>query len=215
MKSILAPLAAVGVAVVLTASAASASVTLFSDNFNRATSDDVGNGWSELERRSNDVQVWNQTLILSNELSGTPDAAAASLVIDASGFKDIVVSFDWRAFVSNESTDKLVLSWAEDPAPRMTREGDWTEVTRVGNNGGTWSNVTRALGAAADNARFNLMFWTNVTQNTEGFYVDNVKVTGTAVPSVSAVPLPAALPLMLTAVAGAGVAYRRRRGTRA
>ncbi|NIZ60871.1 hypothetical protein DL239_07780 [Sedimentitalea sp. CY04] len=198
--------AAAAAAFVLAAGSVSAA-TVFQDNFSRS-SNMVGNGWSELERYSSSVRTFsNDVLLLGNILSGTPDAAAASAVIDATGFENLTISFKWKSYNKNEYADKLTLSWASDPAPLMTNQNAWTQLYR-GNDGGTnWHIRTRSL-AAADNSMFNIMFWTKVSSSNEGFALDYVKITGDA---ISAVPLPATGFLLIAGLGGLGALRRKKK----
>lgn len=210
MKRLLKPVAAFVFGNALLVGAAAASTVLFEDDFNRSNSNSVGNGWSELEDDNNDVRVRGNTLRLRDTLPGNPDAAAASAVIDATGFKNITVSFTWKAFITNEASDELYLSWAFDPAPALTDQNAWTEVFSDGSGSTTTFSETVSLGAAVDGAMFNLMFWSDVSFFNEGFKIDNVVVTGEA---ITPVPLPASLPLMAAALAGFGIMRRRKAAT--
>ncbi|SFT45508.1 VPLPA-CTERM sorting domain-containing protein [Sedimentitalea nanhaiensis] len=197
--------AASAAALTLIAGTVSAA-TIFEDNFNRSNSNTVGNGWNELEWNSNDVAINNNSLMLRDYLGGEPDAAASSLVIDASGYENISVEFKWRSLSPNENNDDLYLSWALDPAPAITDENAWTQVFQ-GNDGGTnWFTANVAL-AGAENGMFNLMLWTDVGSYNEGYLIDYVTVTGDA---ISAVPLPAGMPLLLGGIAAFALARRKR-----
>ena len=66
------------------------------------------------------------------------------------------------------------------------------------------------LGSAADMSVFNIAFWTNVSKDNEGFFLDWVTVKGDKIDKTTPVPLPAS-GLMLLAGAGAFAAMRRRR----
>lgn len=192
-------------ALTLMASTASA-VTIFQDTFNRANSNSVGNGWTELEDDNNDVAIRTNRLRLRDTLGGEPDAAAASPLIDATGFENISVDFRWRSLGPNEGSDDLYLSFALTPAPALTNQNAWTEVFN-GSSGGTSFSTENVALAGAEDSMFNLMFWTDVSRFNEGFEITGVRVTGDA---ISAVPLPAALPMMLAGLGALGVARRRK-----
>ncbi|QIE57487.1 PEP-CTERM sorting domain-containing protein [Pikeienuella piscinae] len=70
---------------------------------------------------------------------------------------------------------------------------------------GLWTLITASFTVASDNTPITLGFSATGTANTLGGLIDDI--------SVSAVPVPAALPLFLTAIAGLGFASRRRRAT--
>ncbi len=197
--------------IVMFANVASA-VTIWSDGFNRANSNTVGNGWSEIQNSGNDVRISSNSLLMRDSVSGLPDAAAASATIDTTGYENISVSFRWRSLTANESSDDLYLSWALDPSPAPTNEGAWTQAFHGGSGGTNWFSQTSALGLGAANTMLDLMFWTNVSDsssgNHEGFKIDYVKVTG----DLSVVPLPTAVPLFGAGLAIMGfVGWRKKR----
>lgn len=72
-----------------------------------------------------------------------------------------------------------------------------------GTSVGLWTLISANFMVGVDNTPVTLSFSATGTQNTLGGLIDNI--------SVSAVPVPAALPLFLTAIAGLGFASRRRR----
>jgi len=198
-------------AMALGASSASAATVIFSDNFNRADNNTVGNGWSELEDANNDVAVNNNTLRLRDNLTGQPDAAVGSTVIDATGYENITVTFDWRALGPNEAADDLMLSYALAPAPNLTQQNQWDQVFAGSDGGTSIFSESVTLGADTADSIFNLMFWTNVTNNNngngEGFRIDNLVVSGDA---IAVVPLPASASLLLLGFGGL-TALRRRK----
>ncbi len=202
-----------GTATVLAAILATSSVsaaTLFYDSFNRANSNNPGNGWTQLEDDNNDVGVFGNALRLRDFLPGNPDAAAASKTIDATGYTNIQVEFRWKGFSNVETGDDFYLSWAESPAPAMSNEGAWNEVFNGNTGGGTWLTNLISISPGADNSIFNLMFWSDVSSSSEGYKVDWVRVTGDA---ITPVPLPAALPLLAGGIGLLGFAGWRRRKT--
>lgn len=194
------------------AGAANAGV-IFQDDFNRSSSNTVGNGWTERENGSSDVAVNSNALQLRDEASGgAPDAAAATAVIDASGLTNVTLSFDWTAINGNETNDYLYVSYAIVPAPSMSQETSWTQVfSGSDDNGGSFSESFVLAGL--EGANFQLMFWTDVSRNNEGFMIDNVVVDGIVIddPNAAAVPVPAALPLMGAGLVGLGLIARKRK----
>lgn len=196
------------VAAIFATSSASA-VTLFYDDFNRSNSNNPGNGWTQLEDDNDDVGIFGNALRLRDNISGLPDAAAASKTIDATGYSNIQVEFRWRGFNNVETSDDFFLVWAEAPAPSMTNQGAWTSAFSGTTEGGTWFTELVSISPGADNSVFNLMFWTDVSYYKEGYKVDWVKVTGD---KITPVPLPAALPLLAGGLGVLGIAgWRRRR----
>ena len=82
-------------------SVSASAMTIFSDDFNRANSNNVGNGWSEIEDDNNDVAIVNNTLRLrDSRFLASPDAAVTRS-IDTSGFTSIFVDFDWAASIEH------------------------------------------------------------------------------------------------------------------
>ncbi len=198
--------AAAGASALMLMAGTVSAATIFEDDFNRSNNNTVGNGWSELEDDSNDVSINDNRLLLRDTLFGEPDAAASSVVIDASGYENISVEFRWRSLSANENSDDLYLSWALDPAPAITDQNAWTQVFN-GNSGGTSYFTENVALTGAENSEFNLMLWTDVSWSNEGYLIDYIKVTGDA---VSAVPLPAGLPLLLGGLGSFGLMRRKR-----
>lgn len=201
---------AVALGVSFAANSASAAV-VFSDGFNRSTSTTVGNGWDELQNNSNDVAVVSGNLRLRDSIGGLPDAAAASKTIDATGFEHLEIKLRWRAFGPNEASDRFFVSWANDPRPSLSNEGAWNTVLNSNYTGTSYRTDTISISPGADNSMFNIMLWTNVSDNSsgnhEGFAIDWIKVQGK---EVAPVPLPAS-GLMLLAGAGGLAAMRKRK----
>jgi hypothetical protein len=198
----------------LTTTSASAATVLFSDDFDRANNKTLGNGWSELSYNRNDVAVRGKSMLLRDDAAGLPDAAAASLVIDGTGYENITVSFDWRSLGPNERKDDLFMSFAEAPAPALTDADDWTLAFNGGAGGKKWFTESISISAGADNTLFNIMFWTDVSSRLnggkrEGFRIDNVVVMGDSI--VAAVPAPASLPLLAAGLLGLGFVGRRKK----
>ncbi|MEX0276333.1 MAG: VPLPA-CTERM sorting domain-containing protein [Ruegeria sp.] len=212
MKTLLTAVVAAGVA--LSASIASADI-IWSDGFNRSSSYTVGNGWTEREKAYWDVGIaGGDQLYLFDDKSGLPDAAAMSKTVDASHYENISVMFKWRAGSKNEygsKEDRLHLAWDLSPASPLAwvETSYWNQAWSASTGKTNWFTSTVNLGSAADMSIFNIAFWTNVSKDNEGFYLDWVKVTGDKIPTTP-VPLPAS-GLMLLAGAGAFAAVRRRR----
>lgn len=205
--------AALAMAATLAAGSAGAA-PLFLDDFESGISVDVP-GWTSAKRLVSDVGIGNDNQNLALRLRGELDpaglnAAAATGPIDVGGYSDITVSFRWRAFSLNTAVAPyLNLGWALGTVGDITDLSSWTSVFTGSDDGYGWHDATVSLGALADASQLSLMFWTSAgrTNANDGFWIDDVSVSGTPSP----VPLPAALPLLAVAL-GAFALVRRRRG---
>lgn len=198
------------VAAALTLFCASASATIiFADDFNRANSNTVGNGWSTVEEDDNDVAIRNNVLqirdyerewswSLANFGYNHTDDSEASNSTSTESYKDIFIDFDWAASWNTESSDSLFLSWTNNGT-------DWTNIwdTELGGSGFTSVNVGAIVGAD-DLTDFGFKFYTNVSTYYEAAYIDNVVVRGTEVPA------PLSIALFGLGLAGIGLSRRKK-----
>lgn len=193
-------------------SVSAATQTLFEDNFDRANSFSLGAEWTELEAQVGDVSINGNRMRLRDSRLFNPDAAAASILIDAVGFSEIKVSFDWEALANNEISDQLFMAWAPDPVPNIQNQALWNGVFSASVLGGVGGSETITISPGADNTEFSLLFWTDVSEffpgNQEGFFIDNVVVTGV---KVAAVPTPMSAGLLLAGIGVLGIGRRKRR----
>lgn len=188
----------------MTASADGATV-IFEDSFDRPLSDTVGNGWTEYEGSADRVGINNDgRLRLRGIMEDIPDAAASSPIIDATGYDNITVTFSWRKRTSNNINDMLKLSFANTPLPSLLEPGDWTQVFSGSTDSPADFDESVILTGAA-NATFGLLFWTVDSINSSGFTIRELTVTGDR---ISAIPVPAGLPLMLMGLGALGLARR-------
>lgn len=196
----LSKLLAVGALAATILSPASAAV-IWQDQFNRPSSNSVGNGWTEIENDASDVAILGNTLLLRDTRNGaptvtSPDAAATQSGISAAGYQDLFVEFGWGPLGASDPSDKLYVSWK--PSSTAT----WTTLGWFG-LGGNGSYVTNGflLGSLADDTSIDLRFWTNVDDHQEGARIDWVTLSGNEIP-----PPPPSLPLPNQAIqAAAGV----------
>ncbi len=163
---------------------ASAS-TIFSDDFNRANSNTVGNGWTEFERNSNDVAIANNRLRLRDYLpggNGVPDAIVLQ-GISLAGFENIWLDFDWAASRNTEPADDLYVSWD-------LNDDNWTTAWSQSLGGSGLASVSLDfLGAVDNQTDFRLRFWTDVSQHSESAFIDNVVLRGDAIPEPATIML--------------------------
>lgn len=156
------------------------------------------------------------------------DNAGILIGVSTAGYEDIQVSFDWRMFLA-DTTDELVFGYfvgslLDEVLPSQFVEDlrsidlrdtggnlanwndDWTEHARLSGNS-TFTAATFSLPdiAVADQEEVWFAFWLD---DGEGDYakLDNILITGNLI-----VPVPAALPLLISGLLGF-VLLRRRVG---
>ena len=185
---------------------------IFSDDFNRNEPSSVGNGWTETEKNSKDVAIVNRSgkrrLMLRDEIQGPIDAAAARTGISTVGYTEIVLSYEWAPLEGSESSDELHVQWRVGPA------GTWQDVAThsLGGDGRFTSQSISLSSLAAGVADFELRFWTDVSDEDNGAYIDNVTLKGTAARGLNSPPLSVPEPgtLALLGLGLAGIAAVRR-----
>jgi hypothetical protein len=184
----------------------SSATIIFSDDFDRANNDTVGNGWSTVEDDNSDVAISDNALQIRdydlewNWSSFSVDHidSEASQNTSTESYKDIFIDFDWAASYSTESSDSLFLSWTNNGT-------DWTNIwsTSLGGSGFTSVNVG-AIAGADDLSNFGFKFSTNVDKSSEAAYIDNVVLSGTQIPE------PMSLALLGLALAGIGFSRKQK-----
>jgi len=202
-----------GAAALLWGAGSASAVTIFTDNFNRADNDTVGNGWIEHNDSANDVAIRDNQLRIRDQASTAPDAAIAQgTILITTGFTGLQVSFDYRRMqddgdgVSNEAGDNLLVSWA--PSGTSITGTGWTTAATLFSNSDSFvsTGLINLVGALGE---IDVRLHTVVNNDDEGYMVDNFSVFGT--PGASAVPLPPAVLLFGTALVGMGLLGRRRK----
>ena len=205
--------AAIAIAAAAFAAPASAA-TIFTDDFNRADNNTVGSGWVESGAATNDVAILgNQLRLRSNQVT-SPDAAVRQSGFSTIGLTNIVVALDWLALGNNEIDDTLNIAWAIGDPGTFT-PASWTIAGTAGglNANGFTVGQSFALGAAAaGQAAISIMLFSDVSAgaagNNEGFLIDNFILTGDL---IAIVPLPGAMLLLLTGLAGVAAMGRGRK----
>ncbi len=171
---------------------ASAS-TIFSDDFNRGVSDNVGGGWSEVESDAVDVSLvaratGDQQMQLRDD---DPRAVASQLNgISTVGYTGVSLSYDWAPTNNTEAGDFLWVEWRNGAA------GSWTELFKHALIGPAAHQTASGAIAGADGlSDFQFRFRVEVNANNEGAYVDNVRLAGESANSLRVVPEPGGLAL--------------------
>jgi hypothetical protein len=186
-------------AFVLAAASASALATpIFSDDFNRALSNTVGNGWQEVEGASPsaaaDVSIVERSAG-DNEMQvrdDDPNGIASQLAgISTLGYTGLTLAYDWAPTNSTESGDLLFVEWRDGAA------GSWTQIASHALLGtGTHASALWSLPDAAGVADFEFRYRVAVNANNEGATIDNVVLSGRrTADEASAVPEPGSLAL--------------------
>lgn len=220
----------------LALSGSALAAPIFSDDFNRSNANNVGGGWSEIERSGknnrDDVAISGNALQLRDNRgaasAASPDAAA-TFSVSTLGLENLFLSFAWAPLTDSESDDFLNVSW-------RTGGGDWTDLWSVGLGGdGGWSSANVGLGASAANLEsIDIRFWTDVDHSSilealaglisnplanEGARIDWISLTGNPIPVVEsppvsdsqAVPEPTTLALLGLGLASLGALRRKQR----
>jgi PEP-CTERM motif len=173
------------------ASTASAAV-IFEDDFDRADSNTLNNGWTEGEISPDHVSLINQSLVLK---ARNRPLARNYLDNSEAAYTDIVLRFDW---VGDNNISLNVFSGNFlDPGE------DQVFVTSLFGDGG---HAVVSL-PSGGNTYFSLRLEGNFPDET--FRVDNVHVPGE--PVVASVPEPTTLSLIGFGLLGLGAMARRRR----
>ena len=177
-------------------------VVIFEDDFNRSNRNNVGNGWAEVERHSNDVRINGGVLHLRDNRGNGVDAAATQSGFSTIGLTDIMLSYDWGASNNTESNDSLFVQW------RVTGSDSWTTLVEHALGGSSLTSNIVSFGIeAANQANIEFRFYTSVSASNERAFIDNVILTGRA--AATAVSEPTTL--MLLSIAGLGFLARRKR----
>jgi hypothetical protein len=125
----------------------------FRDDFNRANSDTVGNGWAEVEASSSDVKI------LNNALYTVISALTVEAVHSSMGTIDGNYPHTFEAYFTQYTTDKRWAYWR--PISRNSSSTDCTALNcvmrggsanqEVGGNERRWQTIYNELGTAVYN----------------------------------------------------------------
>ena len=171
---------------------------IFSDDFNRALSNTVGNGWQEVEGASPsaaaDVSIVersagdNEMQVRDNDPNGIASQLAG---ISTLGYTNLTLAYDWAPTNNTEAGDLLFVEWRDGSA------GSWTQIAAHALLGtGMHTSELWSLPDAAAVADFEFRYRVAVNANNEGATIDNVVLSGrrTADEAI-AVPEPGSLAL--------------------
>ena len=185
------------VAMLCGACATASAAPIFADDFNRALSASVGNGWSETE--SDDVDVSIVARSGSDRQMQVRDDDPRGVVsqhtgISTLGYASVFLAYDWAPSNNTEAGDFLWVEWRDGAASG----NPWTAIAShaLAGPAGHASALHEVLDAVGI-ADFEFRFRVVVDSNNEGALIDNVVLSGVTLErnTVQSVPEPGTLAL--------------------
>lgn len=178
--------------------AAIAPVSIFSDTFGTTNVNTV-TGW-DVDPHNDDATITSgsgdDTAISGSDTKFAKIQRGARICkeIDATGFENLTLSYNWRGDGDAESSDHGVVSYKLGSTNCDSGTGSWTQLQSHGlDSHSSWNTQSAfSLPASSDNAVFTIRFLDDSNANDEYFRVDNVNVDGLAIPAadVTAPSLP-------------------------
>ena len=166
------------VATVLSSGAASAA-TIFSDNFQSGNL----NNWIISDSNPTDIFNFNfggtqgRVMYFRAGDGSDPDgtATATSSIPNTSAYTNLQLSFQWYARSENETSDTLQVQW------RTAGVGNWNTIITLASEGtgGLFLNSGLLNIGAPVGTDIDLRFVLNLSQENEGFKIDNIVLSGT------------------------------------
>lgn len=189
-----------------------ASVDLFTDNFDRSTSNNIGNAWRSYENDDDDVAIIddpysrtrddNVLRLRDRQGSGSVDAGV-KLSFDSSAYDSLTIAFDWSPLEDSDNKDKLILQYSSNDKDwfklfELALESDEDDEHEHEHDEGDWMYQSASY-AKTDN-KYKDMFGTglylrlitDVSSKKEGALIDNFSLLGLTEPSQEGGSLPAA-----------------------
>jgi hypothetical protein len=173
---------------------------IFTDTFDRANSNTVGNGWVI----TNHVSVDDHTMLMKGNTAHEQPPITSQIVVSTIGLENIQFSYDWQGD-GGEADDTLNVFWSTDGSTFHALASHSLGSASIVNS--SWS-----LPDAADISSLTIRYSFTGDMGNDGARIDNVSVTGETSPTsaaVTAVPEPGSLALLGSGLVAFGFVRRR------